>query len=264
LEYRIGCSGWSYDGWLSHFYPANLENKQWLEYYSKVFDYVEIDSSFYRIPNLFTVSGWAKRTPDNFRFTAKFPQTVTHKKRLGDVAGDLQYFFKAMAPLEKKLLCLLLQLPPSMSKKEGLKKLETLPLDRRYRYAVEVRHKSWFDDEVYSVLRENQICLAWSQLADMQTPPVITTDFVYLRFIGDRSIDEKDFGTIQKDRVNEMEYWAKELKKTQNDKRLKISITAANNHYAGFGPGTANTFRKLLGLPEATYKDEKQPTLSDF
>jgi hypothetical protein len=85
-----------------------------------------------------------------------------------------------------------------------------------------------------------------------------------LRFIGDRSIDEKDFGIIQKDRIKEMEYWASVVvKKAQKDKNLKRGIVAANNHYAGFGPGTANMFRKMLGLPEAVY-EEKQATLSDF
>jgi uncharacterized protein YecE (DUF72 family) len=79
----VGCSGWSYDSWLSHFYPAGLKSKQWLEYYSKVFDYVEIDSSFYRVPNQFMVKRWAKVTSENFRFTAKFPQEITHKKKAG-------------------------------------------------------------------------------------------------------------------------------------------------------------------------------------
>lgn len=260
----MGCSGWSYDSWLSHFYPAHLESKQWLEYYSKVFDYVEIDSSFYRVPNQFMVNRWAKSTPDNFRFTAKVPQIITHKKRLGDIDNDLDYFHRAMAPLEKKLLCLLLQLPPSISKEEGLKKLQGLPFDKRFRYAVEARHKTWFDDEVYSFMRENSICLVWSQLAQLQTPPIVTTDFVYLRLIGDRSIDEKEFGIIQRDRKKEMQYWAGEVNKLKKSKKLNMVVTAANNHYAGFGPGTANMFRKMIGLNEAKFKDEKQATLFGF
>jgi uncharacterized protein YecE (DUF72 family) len=85
LQYCIGSSGWSYDSWEGHVYPKGTETKVYLPYYSKVFDYVEIDSSFYRIPNVFMTKRWARITPDNFRFTAKFPQTVTHKKRLGDV-----------------------------------------------------------------------------------------------------------------------------------------------------------------------------------
>ena len=91
----------------------------------------------------------------------------------------------------------------------------------------------------------NDICLVWSQLAELQTPPIITTDFLYLRFIGDRSIQEKDFGRIQIDRVVEMEKWAENIK-TVGDERIKLAIIAANNHYAGFGPGTANVFRNML------------------
>jgi uncharacterized protein YecE (DUF72 family) len=261
LQLYVGCSGWSYTAWLGHFYPSSLENKNWLEYYGKVFDYVEIDSSYYRIPNEFIVSRWAKNTPDNFRFTAKFPKAVTHDKRLDDVASDLDYFYKAMAPLAKKLVCLLIQLPPKMTLKESMKKLKALPLDNRFRYAVEARDETWFDEELYSFLKENKICLAWSQRAELQTPAVVTTDFVYLRLIGDRSIDEKDFGKIQINRVIEMEHWASEIKKLQNNMKLKIGVVAANNHYAGFGPGTSNIFRKMLGLPEGVYEEMKQATL---
>jgi uncharacterized protein YecE (DUF72 family) len=116
-----------------------------------------------------------------------------------------------------------------------------------------------------------------SQLAELQTQPIITTDFLYLRFIGDRSLQEKDFGRIQIDRVLQMQKWADEVKRVQNDD-ARLAIVAANNHYAGFGPGTANVFRNMLGLPEANWKDKgepqqqqqylshdlKQSTLSDF
>jgi uncharacterized protein YecE (DUF72 family) len=166
-----------------------------------------------------------------------------------------------MTPLADKLGCLLLQLPPSMTMKEGLKNLEILPLDKRFRYAVEARHKTWFDDEVYSFLKKNEICLAWSQIAEIQTPPIVTTDFIYLRFIGDRSIDEKDFGIIQKDRIKEMEYWASVVKKAQKDKSLRRGIVAANNHYAGFGPATANSFRRIVGLKEVQWEEMKQKRL---
>ena len=79
--------------------------------------------------------------------------------------------------------------------------------------------------------------MVWSQLAEIQTPPIVTTDFLYLRFIGDRTIQEKDFGRIQIDRVIEMQKWADNIKTIENE-RIKLAIIAANNHYAGFGPGT--------------------------
>jgi uncharacterized protein YecE (DUF72 family) len=202
----VGCSGWFYDACLGHFYPANLDRKDFLQYYSHVFDFVEIDSSFYRPPNLFMTKRWASLTPDNFRFTAKFPGSITHEKRLTEPEKELRYFFDVMRPLRRKLLALLLQLPPSLTAKEDLKKLEALihMLDTDFRYTIEVRNKSWFDKNVYKLLSDNNICLAWSQLDTIQTPPDLTSDFVYLRFIGDRSIDEKNFGRIQKDRFKEL------------------------------------------------------------
>jgi uncharacterized protein YecE (DUF72 family) len=144
---------------------------------------------------------------------------------------------------------------------------------------IEVRHKSWFQDLAYSFFANNDLCMVWSQLAEIQTLPIVTTDFLYLRFIGDRSIQEKDFGRIQIDRVHDMQKWADNIRSVQ-DERIKLAIVAANNHYAGFGPGTVNTFRTMLGLPEAKWEDRgeeqeqeaspqddldvKQSTLSDF
>jgi uncharacterized protein YecE (DUF72 family) len=158
-----------------------------------------------------------------------------------------------MLPLQSKLLALLLQLPPSLTAKEGLKKLESLihMLDPDFRYAIEVRHRSWFDNKnVYKLLSDNDICLAWSQLDTIQTPPELTSDFTYLRFIGNRSINERDFGIVQNDRSKELKKWSDVLSRMMKDK-AKFAIVAASNHYSGFGPATANSFRKLLGLKEA-------------
>ena len=263
MELYVGCSGWSYDAWLGHFYASNLEKNKFLEYYSSVSDFVEIDSSFYRAPNLFITKRWAKVTPDNFRFSAKFPRAITHEKRLNgaDSEKDLSYFFQVLQPLKSKMLALLIQLPPSLSAKEGMKKLEALihMLDPSFRYSIEVRNKSWFASEVYKLLSENSICLAWSQLDTIQTPPELTTDFVYLRLIGDRSIDEKNFGTIQKDRETEMKKWASTIKKVKE--KVQFAVVAANNHYAGFGPATANNFRKMLGMEEVVWEEMKQARL---
>jgi uncharacterized protein YecE (DUF72 family) len=128
------------------------------------------------------------------------------------------------------------------------------------RYAVEVRHRSWFQDLAYNFFKNNQMCLVWSQLADIHTPPIVTSDFVYLRLIGDRSIQEKDFARIQIDRIKEMKKVARNFKGDSNVggnmSGVKFSIVAANNHYAGFGPGTVNIFRQLLGLEEVKWGDE--------
>jgi uncharacterized protein YecE (DUF72 family) len=280
-QFYVGCSGWSYSAWQGPFYPSNLDSSRWLNYYSNIFDYVEIDSSFYKIPNIFTVKNWSKKTPDSFRFSAKFPKVITHDKRLKDVSRELEYYFHAMLPLQDKTLALLLQLPPSLKITEGLESLRHLvpELDNRFRYAVEVRHKSWFSDLAYNFFANNNLCLVWNQLADIQTPPIVTTDFLYIRFIGDRSISEKDFGKIQKDRTEEMHKWANKIKAIQKEHKssahqVKLAIVSANNHYAGFGPETANLFRKMINLPLVSWEDNKltqettsnskQESLSEF
>jgi uncharacterized protein YecE (DUF72 family) len=224
------------------------------------------------------VKNWAMKTPKNFKFTAKIPKVIIHDKKLNDVDDELEHFFDAMAPLENKTLALLIQLPPSLQIHKGLEHLrELVPnLDPRVRYAVEVRHPSWFQDLSYSFFANNDICVVWSVLAELQTPPIVTTDFVYVRFIGDRSIQEKDFGRIQIDRIAEMPKWADKVKNLQEDERINRAIVGANNHYAGFGPGSVNIFRNMLGLSDAKWEDrgeekrelgpsqEKQRTLSDF
>jgi uncharacterized protein YecE (DUF72 family) len=280
LEFFIGCSGWSYTAWKGPFYPPNLESSEWLRYYSQIFDYVEIDSSFYKIPNQFMVKNWDRKTPDNFRFTAKFPKIITHDKHLVDVKEEVELFLKVMEPLREKTLALLIQLPPSMEIIPGLEGLRQLVplLDNKVRYAVEVRHQSWFQDLAYNFFANNNLCMVWSQLAGIRTPPIVTTDFLYVRFIGDRSIDENNFGKIQKDRVLEMSKWARRVKRVEEEKKkenkeLSLAMIAANNHYAGFGPGTANMFRKMIGLSEITWtyerndiytNDREQSRLTDF
>lgn len=251
LQLYIGCSGWSYSSWQGPFYPSNLENKHWLSYYSQVFNYVEIDSTFYRIPNEFMVKNWARKTPANFRFTAKFPKIITHDKKLKNVEKELTLFYSVMKPLKNKLLALLIQFPPYLKITEGLEALKQYDFffDDNFRYTVEVRHPSWFSDLAYNFFSNNNICMTWNQLDKIQSPPVVTTDFVYLRLIGDRSIKEDEFGKIQKDREQEMKYWSDRFRTVQKDeKELKVGIVAANNHFAGFGAATANMFRVMSNM----------------
>jgi uncharacterized protein YecE (DUF72 family) len=202
------------------------------------------------------VKNWATRTPKDFRFTAKFPKVITHDKKFTNVENELNLFYDAIEPLKEKLLALLIQFPPYVKITEGLEALKQYDFyfDDRYRYAVEVRHPSWFSDLAYNFFSNNNICMVWNQLERIQSPPIVTTDFVYLRLIGDRSIKEGNFGKIQKDREQEMTYWSDKFKTIQQeDKDVKIGILAANNHYAGFGAATANMFRVMSNLPSVEW-----------
>ena len=202
------------------------------------------------------VKNWARRTPEDFRFTAKFPKVITHNKKFKSVEKELSLFYGAMKPLKDKLLALLIQFPPYVKITEGLEALKQYDFffDDSFRYAVEVRHPSWFSDLAYNFFSNNNICMVWNQLEKIQSPPIVTTDFVYLRLIGDRSIKEENFGKIQKDREQEMTYWSDKFRTVQQDEKdVKIGIVAANNHYAGFGAATANMFRVMNNLPSVEW-----------
>ena len=256
MKLYIGCSGWSYSSWQGPFYPPNMENRMWLPYYSQVFNYVEIDSTFYNIPSELMVKNWNRRTPANFRFTAKFPKIITHEKKFKNVEKDLELFYERMEPLQEKMLALLIQLPPSYEIKEGLEDFSNYNFffEGSFRYAIEVRHPSWFSDLAYNFFKNNNISMVWSQMDRLQTPPIVTSDFVYLRLIGDRRLAESQFGKIQIDRTEEIKKWAEKMKEViQNEKNVKVGIVAANNHYGGYGPGTVDIFRENMDMEKLSF-----------
>ena len=261
MEIRIGCTGWSYAGWIGPFYPKTLDSKAHLKHYSSIFDITEVNSTFYRIPSQSMTQKWYQDTPENFIFTAKFPKIITHDNRLKPGAY-LDQFMQAIKPLGSKMKVLVIQLPPSLSFDEAKENLEKMlnHLPKSYRYAIEGRHDSWFTDDVFDYLREKNVCLVWNEVEGVDNPAPVTTDFVYLRLIGDRSISEKEFGKILKDRTAEMKKWIDKLKSTN----VPLAMVNLNNHFQGFAPGSANQFRKLMGLDELSFADKKQKSLGDF
>jgi len=278
---NIGCSGWSYEGWKGTFYPKKLENKDYLSYYSKFFKFVEVDSTYYHIPSRSTVRSWKDRTPEDFRFSLKFPKVITHEKKLDDVVKPLSILFYSLEPLIDKTLTLLIQLPPFLTHKKGFNPLQDMVhhLDKRFRYSLEVRHFSWFTDKVYDLLKENDISLVWSVRDELEIPSILTSDQIYVRFIGDRSISEHDFGKIVKDRRKEMFEYVQKIRNAQNENtNIHDVLIAFNNHFAGFGPQSVNDFLTFLGMSETDWKieleriennpslstDKFQSSLSDF
>ncbi|TVP41847.1 DUF72 domain-containing protein [Candidatus Nitrosocosmicus arcticus] len=259
MTLNIGCSGWSYEGWKDNFYPKKMENKEYLSYYSKFFRFVEIDSTYYHIPSRSTVRGWKDKTPTDFRFSLKFPKVITHEKKLEDVTKPLSILFYALEPLIDKTLTLLIQLPPFLSESKGFNPLQDMVrhLDKRFRYSLEVRHSSWFIDNVYDFLKENNISLVWSVRDELEPPSILTSDQVYIRFIGDRSISEMDFGKIVKNRRNEMLEYVKQVRDFQNENSsIRDVLIAFNNHFAGFGPQSVNDFLKLMNMSEIDWRTE--------
>ncbi len=239
-----------------------------------------MDSTYYNIPSRLVVRGWKERTPEDFKFTLKFPKIITHDKKLDDVSKYLYSFFYALEPLIDKTLALLIQLPPYLSANRGFSSLQNMvtKLDKRFKYALEVREPTWFDDVVYDFLKEKNISFVWSVRNELKTPPLLTSNQIYIRFIGDRSINEKNFGKIIKNRYDEMTEYVKNIKNKieKNNGSIHQIIVAFNNHFAGFGPQSANDFLKLMDKPQVDWKsglvlddsnfstDKSQTTMSDF
>jgi len=263
---RVGCSGWSYKDWVGGFYPVEIPASEYLRYYSKFFDCVEIDSSFYRIPSPFMIEQWKNNTPDGFLFSPKLPKKITHDKKLVDFEGNLAYFYGVVGKLGKKLGPIVVQLPPSIKLATHQKVVEKFvsSLDSNFEHAIEFRHESWFTPEVYRLLEKNNVAMAWSLNQYLETPAQVTSKFAYLRMVGERDITE--FSGIQKDRSREMEAWAEKLQ--ENLDSLDQAFIFFNNHFAGFGPESVNEFRRLMGMIEVDWrsagKGPRQKSLAEF
>lgn len=255
VEYRIGCSGWSYQGWVGTFYPPGTVKNNFLTLYSKIFDTVEIDSTFYNVPSKAVIHKWYTSTPDDFLFCPKLPRQITHDNRLANVDLLLEMFMDRIRILGQKLGRILIQLPPSFSYENGFDSLrefiKLLPED--FYFAIEFRHNSWFRENIFSLLESKQMTLTWAETTYTKTPENLTTKDLYLRLVGDRSIREEDFGHLQKDRDSTISMWAKRIENRIDD--IERVYVYSNNHFQGFAPGTANIFRRKLGLSELSFKD---------
>jgi uncharacterized protein YecE (DUF72 family) len=177
----IGTSGYNYPEWRGSFYPATLPAARMLGFYAARFASVEINYSFYRLPAASVLAGWARDTPDGFRFTLKAPQGITHKARLRQCRELTERFCELASTLGDKLGVLLFQLPPNLKKDAVLLEefLDTLP--RGTRAAFEFRHASWHDEEVLGLLRARQAALCVADSEKMSTPVAVTAPFAYFR-----------------------------------------------------------------------------------
>ncbi|HTN70803.1 MAG TPA: DUF72 domain-containing protein [Methylomirabilota bacterium] len=256
----LGTVSWSKLDWVGSFYPANLKPAEFLETYARSFRTVEIDSTFYRIPTSTMVTAWRNRTPQGFLFAAKVPQVITHAKRLSNCDEEFSRFLRIMEPLGDKLGPLLLQFPyfnkNIFASREPFDKLlrsffKSLP--KGFRFALEIRNKNWISWDFLELLREHSVGFAlldqaWMPRIDTlaQAVDLVTGDFCYVRFMGDRkgleSKTEK-FDQIIEDKTEDMKVWAEEIKKIVA--KGTPTYTFFSNYYAGYGPGSARLFEEI-------------------
>ena len=232
VKVHVGTSGYNFPEWKGTFYPTKMPESQMLEYYAQRLATVEINYTFYRMPNAKTVAGWDAATPAGFTFVLKAPQRITHIARLKDVDDPLRYFLETARKLGSKLGPILFQLPPNF--KKDVPRLADLltqfPPD--IRCAWEFRHESWFSDDVYELLRTGAAALCVADTEAGHTPLVATADFGYLR-LRDEGYDAK-----------ELQQWAGTVREL--GKGWGEAFVFFKHEESGIGPKLAQEFATLL------------------
>ena len=197
----VGTSGFAYKAWKGGFYPADLPDRNMLGYYATRFRTVEINNTFYRMPSAHVLQAWAAEVPDDFRFVLKASQRITHQQRLRDADDSVAYLLDVAATLAQRLGPLLFQLPPNLRKDAPRLQAFLALLPPQSRAAFEFRHASWFDDEVFALLREHGAALCIADAGGtLEVPCVATADWGYLR------LRRPDYGDA------ELEDWAQRIR----------------------------------------------------
>lgn len=244
MELYIGTSGYSYPHWAKGvFYPSGLGHDQWLEFYSRQFNGIELNVTFDQLPDAALTGTWQKTTPKEFRFVVKGSRFITHIQRLKDVEESLKLLLENMAPLKSKISAFLWQLPPAFKKDYQrlkafchlLKKAKDFP---HARHVFEFRDQSWFDEEVYALLKDLRYCLCFADSPEKIGDEVLTTDFVYLRFHGGSVLFDSNYS------YGELQSWADKVAGFKG--RIKTVYAFFNNDANGYAVMNAQRFRLYL------------------
>lgn len=245
----LGTQGFAFDDWVGPFYPAGTPKAAYLEAYAQHFPTVEIDSTFYGAPRLAVVRGWRQRTPDSFRFAAKFPKSITHDKKLEDASAETHAFVGLMQELGEKLAVLTLQFAYDFTP-EAFDRLDAFlgSLPPGPRYAVEIRNRKWLTTELAQMLSSHHAALVLQDLYYMPRMDWITADFTVIRWLGRRS-DIERFDRLQIDRTKELSGWAERVRKFLGD---GVDVYGYfNNHFAGHSPASVRMFQEMVERSKA-------------
>ena len=242
---RVGTIGWSYNFWRGNFYPNKTASKDFLTYYATKFDTVEVDSTFYRIPNQQAITNWKNQTPENFKFSLKFPSIITHIKMLKDCERETSLFLERANLLGEKLGPLLIQFPPSFRVERFSSLADFLnKLPKTQRYVVEVRDEGFLNNAFYSLLRANNVSFAWVDSPFMPLVYEVTSDFLYFRWEGDRGKVNGTLGKIEVDRKEDTILWADKIKPFVSSQMEVFGYFG--KYYSGYPPSDARLFSSLL------------------
>lgn len=246
---RLGTQGWGWQHWVGRFYPPGTKPEQYLAFYSKVFDTVEIDATFYGIPKRTTVLSWANKVTDGFRFAPKMPQVITHTNGLEGGFEDLTTFLETMSLLGDKLGPILVQLAPTFGyhNLDALRGFLGLLRDsaQEFRFAIEFRNASLLCEDVLSILREHDMALCLNDLEWMPFSAEATTDFACFRWLS-RPARNHNATLRQRDLTEDFIAWVGRVRGIAS--QVEQLYGFLNDRCGGHAPRAANLFNEILGL----------------
>lgn len=236
MQLYIGTSGWVYPHWRRQFYPDDLAESDWLAFYARHFDSVELNRSFYRLPTADNIAEWCDRTPDNFRFAVKASRYITHMKKLREPDKTLPALLDCIQGLDEKLGPVLFQLPPRWrSNPDRLQDfLRALPADLRV--AVELRDASWHNEDITEILRDCNAAFCIYDIGGLTSPRRVTADFIYLRLHGP---GKPYTGCYDSAALNDWAQWLRQ-------QSVRQAYVYFDNDDSGYAVRNALEFKRLM------------------
>jgi uncharacterized protein YecE (DUF72 family) len=235
MEVRLGTSGWQYKHWRERFYPAGVPQRAWLPFYAERFDTVELNNSFYRLPERDQFERWAEAVPDAFEFAVKASRYLTHIRLLTEPEDPVRRLMDAAEGLGEHLGPILVQLPPRLQFEPDRLAATLRAFPRQMRVAVEFRHKTWFVDETRTILEKHAAALCLADRRGPISPVWATTDWTYLRFHAGRGRPRGGYGD------QALEGWAERLAGLEIDS----AYVYFNNDWLGLALRDAVTFARF-------------------
>lgn len=238
IQWHIGCSGFHYKDWKGIFYPKEIPQRLWFEYYCTHFSTLELNVTFYRFPQLSILENWYKRSPSDFLFSVKAPKLVTHYKKMNDCGDLLQDFYNTVGEgLKEKAACILFQFPPGFN--FTVERLDNIinSLNPGFPNVVEFRHGSWWNEEVFRKLKQSKISFSGMSHPTLPDTVIANTTLLYYRMHGVPNLYRSSYS---------LSFLKKIIKEIKTLVKVKEAFIYFNNDYDGVGIENAKEMIKLV------------------
>lgn len=239
MKVHIGCSGYNYREWKGLFYPEDLPQSKWLDFYCQQYNTVEINASFYKMPTIKSLTTWYKKTPDNFLFSLKANREITHYKKFVQTQNLVTEFYNiALVGLKNKIACILFQFPPSFSYTPEVLDRIISQLDPSFKNVLEFRNATWWNEDVYATLKAHKLIFCTTSYPGLPEEFIQTAESVYLRLHGNTELYKSNYSD------SELEFFSSSIKSA----KIKDSFIYFDNTWGGNAIGNAHTMQKLMNL----------------